>query len=127
MNTVRYLEADAAWLVEASAAGDIEVLVGGSPSAANPQRLSLLEGVVNNLPDVERKAVAYLDEFVDRQAFASGNQWLLEGVSSLSPSNSEVEFNAQFSIEGDTYGLWNVTFKCELGKYWPVAFCRRNC
>ena len=125
MSTDRYLESAAAWRI-AQADRNLEVLVAGTPVEPDPARLALVRRVVADLPGVARAAANYLDEFVDRGKFASGNEWWLEGVGSTPATGKENEFSLQFSIEGDTYGMWTVTFRRELERHWPVAFSRHN-
>ncbi len=119
------LKPDHAWLLP-SPEEEVEVLVDGSASEPDPQRLSVIQRAVADVQSLKAAATAYLDEFVDRHKLAGGSEWFLEGICSVPPDNED-EFTLQFSIEGDFYGLWTVKFKMGLERHWPVALARRNC
>jgi hypothetical protein len=125
MNTVRYMEAEGAWLCSSAEDDDIEILVEGTQAQVNRARLALIEAVLLKYEQVTATAKSFLDEFVDRTRFADGGDWFIEGICSVSP-DTEDEFTIQLTIAGDTYGFWTVKFRSELGRYWPISLTRRT-
>jgi len=124
MNQARYIESQRAWLLPPSAAHDCEVLVGGDSVAPDAPRLALTETALRSLSELSQRAAAHLDEFVDRKRFAAVSEWFLEGFECGLAAHAENEFSLSFSLEGDTYGRWSVTFRCSGGRYFPIAFDR---
>jgi hypothetical protein len=123
---MRYLEAEGAWLLPSLQSSECEVLVSGEPSQPDATRLVLVQGAVAALGNLRSRAISYLEEFVDRQRFANGSEWFLVGIQSIPPNETTEQFTFHFSLEADTYGLWAVTFQLSSGRYFPVAFARRQ-
>jgi hypothetical protein len=123
---MRYLDAEGAWLFLSPENPECEVLISGDPSQPDATRLALVQGAVAALGDLRSRAISYLEEFVDRQRFAKGSEWFLVGMQSIPPNETTEQFTFHFSLDADTYGLWAVTFQLSSGRYFPVAFARRQ-
>jgi hypothetical protein len=122
----RYLPSEGVWLLSAP---DIsfEIIVGGDSSSPSAGRLELLDAIGPRISSVSERAKAYLDEFVDRNRFAQGAEWFFEGLElGRNSSDAAHEFHCLFSIEGDTYGLWYVTYGRTAKDFFPVKFARRQ-
>jgi hypothetical protein len=126
MSQPRYIDAQRAWLLSPPAALDCEVLVAGDCNGPDSRRLAEAKKVLGSLTAFRDRAAAYLDEFVDRERIEPGSQWFLEGIGFGLDGHVEGEFELSFSLEGDTYGSWSVTFRASSGEHWPVAFNRRQ-
>jgi hypothetical protein len=115
------------WLVSPPEGHSFELLVAGDRFAPDAIRLSIVERSLPVLDALLVQATAYLDEFVERAKFAEGNAWYFEGLESGRVADeAENQFNLHFSIEGDTYGLWSVSFQVAGSKYHPIALGRRQ-
>jgi hypothetical protein len=124
---MRYLETEGMWLLSAPEDQSFEVLVAGDRSAPDAARLSIVEKTIPVLDGLVVRATAYFDEFVERAKFAEGNGWYFEGLESgRVAAEPENQLILHFSIEGDTYGLWSVSFQVSGSQYYPVAFFRRQ-
>ena len=71
MSQPRYIENQKAWLLP-TPEHECEVLVGGDGVAPDSVRLALTETALQSLAELQERAAAYLDEFVDRKKFARG-------------------------------------------------------
>ena len=126
MNQAHYIEERHAWLLPSIGAGQCEVLVAGDRAAPSARCLALTEEAVRSLGHLQQRAATYLDEFVDRKKFATDSDWYLEGFECGLAGQGENQFTLTFSLEGDTYGRWSVTFQISNGKYFPIALDRRQ-
>jgi hypothetical protein len=124
MSQARYIEDQKAWLLPAPATHECEVLVGGDGVAPDAARLALTETALRSLAELRERAAAFLDEFVDRKKFAPDAEWFLEGFECGLAAHAANEFSLSFSLEGDDYGGWSVTYRCSGGHYFPIAFAR---
>src|SRR5258705_9474700 len=109
MNGARYIPDQKAWLLPSDGAA-CEVLVAGDITAPNTARLALTEQALRSLTELRDRAAAHLDEFVDRKKFSNGSLWHLEGFECGLAGQAADKFSLSFSLEGDTYGKWSVTF-----------------
>ena len=124
---MRYLEQQGVWLLDPPVGESYEVIVTGNPSAPHSSRLALVLSATQLLHGLRDQAVAYLDAFVERGRFAQSDEWHFESIESgRVQSETESQFSFYFSLESDLYGEWSVTFQASGGKYFPVAFCRRQ-
>lgn len=127
MKLVRYLEAEGVWLFAPSSGESFEVIVAGDQSAPAPARLALMEKAVFNVAQLRERAVAFLEEFVDKDRIGKGSEWHLEGIGAgRIVGEVENQFSIYFSIECDTYGEWSVSFVESGLHFYPVAFSRRQ-
>lgn len=122
----QYLPAENVWLLSAPEA-PFEIVVGGNSSSPSEDRLKMLSAIGARSADLVERAKAYLDEFVDRRTFSEGGEWFFEGLE-LGRNREEPadEFQCLFSVDGDTYGLWYVTYKRTAESYFPVKLLRRQ-
>jgi hypothetical protein len=132
MGEMRYLESEGAWLIPPPAGESLEVLVAGNSNAPEPARLELVRRALAILGELRDRAAAYLDAFVDRVRFAKGNTWYLEGLEAgTEPGELASRLRLCFTVEGDTYGYWSVTFEVPPSEatqsmFFPVSFARRQ-
>jgi hypothetical protein len=78
------------------------------------------------IEQLQSEARSYLESFVDRTKVAAGDEWHLEGLKSEPRNESPEQCSVYFSLENDLYGEWSVTFEVSTGKYYPIAFSRRQ-
>lgn len=113
------------WMLPCREATSCEMLVSGSVASPDASRLALLQSAMTSLKELQAKAVAYLDGFVDRQKLGAG-EWCFEGIESGRLNETEDQFSMAFTFEADVYGYWVVTIQASRGKFHPVAFSRRQ-
>lgn len=127
MSKMRYLQDQNAWLVSPPEGESFEVLVAGGPAGPNAARMAAIEAATRLLPELRSQAISYLELFVEREKFAKGEQWFFEGLESgRIASETEDQLSMYFSIEGDIYGEWSVSFQVSGPRYYPVGFSRRQ-
>jgi len=122
----RYIEDQKAWLLSSPEASPCEVLVAGDRVAPDAVHLATTEMALRSLATLRERAAAYLDEFVDRRKTSETSEWFLEGFECGLAGQAEGEFSLNFSLDGDTYGRWSVTFRYSVGPYYPIAFARHQ-
>jgi hypothetical protein len=125
MKSPHYLEAEGMWMLPCPEGTSCEVLVNGSVAAPDASRLALVQSAMFSLKELQAKAVAYLDGFVDRQKFGAG-EWYFEGIESGRLTETEDQLSMAFTFEADVYGYWVVTIQASSGRFYPVAFSRRQ-
>ena len=91
MRSPHYLEAEGMWMLPCPEGASCEVVVHGSVAAPDASRLALVHSAMTALNELLVKAVAYLDEFVDRQKLGVG-EWYFEGIESGRLNEAEVQF-----------------------------------
>jgi hypothetical protein len=127
MQGMVYFESDGAWLLPGPDGRRCEVLVAGSRSAPDPERLALMQRVLSRLDELRERAAGFLDTFIDRARIApGGHAWDLDGVTSSprdAPASNQVTLH--FVLEGDTYGEWAVTLQ-ESGTHFVLASLTRR-
>jgi hypothetical protein len=127
MQGMVYFESDGAWLLPGPDGRRCEVLVAGSRSAPDPERLALMQRVLSRLDELRERAAGFLDTFIDRARIApGGHAWDLDGVTSSprdAPASNQVSLH--FVLEGDTYGEWAVTLQ-ESGTHFVLASLTRR-
>jgi hypothetical protein len=128
MHGMVYFESDGAWLLPGPDGKRCEVRVAGSRSAPDPERLALVQRVLQRLDELHERAVAFLDAFVDRVRIApGGHAWDLDGVSSAPrDASASNQVTLHFVIEGDTYGEWAVTLQESGTHFFLAALTRRQ-
>jgi hypothetical protein len=126
MNEMRYLPDDELWLLPSPEGLDCEILVGGDQSSPDPVRLALVLDATAAIERLQSEARSYLESFVDPTKVGAEGQWHLEGLKSEPRNETTEQCSLYFSIENDLYGEWSVTFEVSTGKYYPVAFSRRQ-
>jgi len=126
MSQLRYIESQGAWLLPAPEGIDCEVLVAGDNNGPHAASLAAAEAVLPSLSALRDRAAAHLDEFVDRKKVAPDSEWFLEGIEFGLNRDAEGGIVLSFSLEGDTYGSWSVTFGLSSGRYWPTELSRRQ-
>ena len=120
----RYLPNEGVWLLSAPEV-PFEIIVGGNSSSPSQPRMELLNKVSLHIAALSHRAQAYLDEFVDRRKFAQGTAWFFEGLEiGRNSTDPDDELHFIFSIEGDTYGSWCVTFRQTPNGFFPVRMLR---
>jgi hypothetical protein len=122
----RYIEDQRAWLLPSPEASGCEVLVAGDSVAPDAVHLATTKIALRSLVVLRERAVAHLDEFIDRRKFAAASEWFLEGFECGLAGHGKGEFTLVFSRDGDTYGSWSVTFRLSSGQYFPIAFERHQ-
>lgn len=127
MTHMRYLEAEGVWLLNPPAGESFEIIIVGDGSGPSAARRTVVEKAVSRVTELRLQAISYLEGFVERRKFAEGNDWYFEGISSgRAPDETESQFRLNFSIEGDAYGEWSVSFQESASYFHPVAFSRRQ-
>ncbi len=124
---MRFVSDTNLWLIDPPSGGTYEIVVAGDVVQPVPTRLALVRAAVESVEDLKSKAIAYLDEFVDRSKVAAPGDWLFEGLESGRVSDeAEDQCSFYFSLETDPYGEWSVTFQDSQSRFYPVAFKRRQ-
>jgi hypothetical protein len=124
---LRYLEDQKVWLVPPPEGQSFEVLVAGDSTAPDAARMAMVATAISVLDALRARAVDYLEAFVDRAKFAKDQEWYFEWLESgRLAGQRQDQFSLYFSIEGDTYGEWSVTFQLSSSRHFPVGFSRRQ-
>ena len=127
MKNMRYLDSEGVWLLPPPEGESFEIIVAGNQSAPSAARMAMVEKAIPKIGELCAKAISYLDAFVDRNKFAPGDNWYFEGLDSgRLAGQSEDQLSLYFSIEGDTYGEWSVSFQITGPHHFPIAFFRRQ-
>src|SRR5512138_450182 len=98
----RFLDREGLWLITLPGR-TFEVTIAGDRHAPAPEHVTILEKIVPSIDSLTDRAMAYLDEFVDRARFANGEPWFFEGLAlgrEVDAQPGDVTFD--FSIEHDT-------------------------
>lgn len=124
---MRLLSNESLWAIDPPSGSSYEIVVAGDSVRPAPARLALVGAAVESIEELKSKAVAYLDDFVDRSKVGAPGDWFFEGVESgRVPGEAEDQCSFYFSIETDPYGEWSVTFQDSQSRFYPVAFSRRQ-
>ncbi len=124
---MRFLPNESLWAIDPPSGSDYEIVVAGDAVQPASARLALVRAAVESVDELKSKAVAYLDDFVDRTKVAAPGDWFFEGVESgRVPGEAEDQCSFYFSIRTDPYGEWSVTFQDSQSRFYPIAFSRRQ-
>ena len=124
---MRYLEAEGAWLLDPPDGESFEIIVSGDQSGPDSACTDILQKILPRMAELRKKAIYYLEEFVERRKFAECSDWCFEGVSlERMVDNAGSNIGLHFSIEGDVYGEWSVSFQESGAFFYPVAFKRQQ-
>jgi len=127
MDQMRFLSDAGLWAFDPPNGGSYEIVVAGDAMRPAPARLALIRAAVESVEELKSKAVAYLDEFVDRSKVGAPGDWFFESVESgRLPDEVEDQCSFYFSLGTDPYGEWSVTFQDSQSRFYPVAFKRRQ-
>ncbi|HET9216272.1 MAG TPA: hypothetical protein VFR18_04800 [Terriglobia bacterium] len=120
----RFLDEEGIWLITLPGR-DFEVTIAGDRYAPAPEHVATLEKIVPSIDSLTDRAMAYLDEFVDRTRFANGQSWFFEGLTLGREADAKPgDVTLDFSIEHDTYGFWSVVFRFSSGRFFPIKLVR---
>jgi len=124
---MRYLEDQNAWLAEPLLGAEIELLVAGSPTRANPACIELLDRARNEFPLLEAIARRQLREFVNASLLDALDTWKVIAVEAGCGEARHVgQVALIFADPQHTYGQWSVTVQQSGGRFFAVAFSRRQ-
>jgi hypothetical protein len=127
MKKMRYLDTEGVWLLPPPEGESFEIIVSGDRSGPDAGRVAILKKAMEAMDEIRARATAHLEAFVERSKFADGSDWYFEGVESgRAASEHEAHFSLYFSIEGDIYGEWSVSFEESDSRFYPVSFMRRE-
>lgn len=127
MKQMQYLDTEGVWLLPPPEGESFEIIVSGDRAGPDVSRMAILEKALEDLGEIRVRAIAYIEEFVERSKFADGSDWYFEGVESGRDANEpKTHFNLYFTIEGDIYGEWSVSFKESSSRFYPISFMRRQ-
>ena len=120
----RFLDGEGIWLITLPGRA-FEVTIAGDRYAPAPEHVATLEKIVPSIDSLADRAMAYLDEFVDRARFANGESWFFEGLALGREADARPgDITLDFSIEPDTYGWWSVVFRFSSGRFFPIRLVR---
>ncbi len=127
VRTTRYLEDQDAWLAEPLPETEIDFLVAGSPTSADAACIALLNRVCNELPALEAIARRHLREFLNASLLESLDAWNVIAVEAgCGEARRSDQVALIFSDPEDAYGQWSVTMQQAGGRFFSVAFSRRQ-
>lgn len=110
--------------------GDIDVYVAGDQDGPDSDRIQLTDLVMENLQELEQRAVKYLLAFVDQHKLEIKTLWVVTTIEcGRHPSTPKNELTLGMMLEGDPYGYWSVSFRYFIDdkvKFHPFAFSRRE-
>ena len=102
---------------------DLEVLVAGSAEEPAPERVIFAKEVEKTLDDILKKAIAYLNAFVDLTKLESRGEWYPQALEfGRRKDDPADEFVILLTLDNDIYGFWYVKHK-EIS---PAAFEREQ-
>jgi hypothetical protein len=124
---MRYIEEQHAWLADPLPGSQVEILIAGSAGAANAGCVALLSRIRDELFPLEASARGHLREYLKPSLLETLSTWTVEAVEvGCGEARRDDQAAMILSDSDDTYGQWSVTFQYSGGRFFPVAFSRRQ-